>query len=570
MTGRSNLSDPRLRNLRPMRWFATGSLCLLVTVVAYHARLDAYFFQDDLAMIAHGVECWRDGDVYRLLSTDQYEVAGYNRLRPVVLSIFALLYHLVGLHAVWFRCVNLLLHAGCGTVVAWLVRRDGTTAAAWLAAGTFLTWPSLSNAVYPVCTMTDVGAGFFALLATSVTTHAHERAHRVTWLWAQPVICLSYLMSQLSKETGISAVPLVIIAGRYLARRSWRISLIAALPVAVISLGYLLWRRAVFSVFLTGGDFDFFTSSPKLWIWRYAYFWFEVLVGLNLDDVKRMLGPWGIIPVVGAICCLSALILRWLVRYWRAAGPPRTVQFATAAFLLTVVPVSYFPALRNLYLPLVGISMGVGIGIDRLWDGFGGRSGRRKAFAAALAGVALWRISIIVASSYNSGVAGDMFHRIVTQLDAIASTVRGSDLHVEVFGAPEQLHTPLLLDTPWIILGGGAGEYEQLVYGARRATFRYHLRTSWRRPIFQPSSISVDRPREDLLRIELEPHVEFHRDESVDPVQPYGEVRVLRTRPGYRHPRPDILEVTLGKELRAGNHILVGFDGLDMQVMQAP
>jgi hypothetical protein len=555
---------------RPMRWLATVGLCLLVTGVAYHARLDAYFFQDDLAMIAHGVECWRDGHLYRLFSTDQWDVVGYNRLRPIVLSMFTLLYHAVGLHAVWFRIVNLILHAGSGVLVAWLVRRNDTMAAAWLAAATFLTWPSFSNAVYPVCTMTDLGAGFFALLATSLTAHAHMRAHRATWLWAMPLICLSYLMSQFSKETGIVTVPLVALAGRYLAQRSWRSSIVATLPVALLALVYLLWRRMIFSALLTGGDFNFFALPLKAWIWRYAYFWFEVLIGLNLDDVKAMVGPRGIIAVVGVIFGASALILRQIVRCWRAIDPSPTLQFGAMAFALAILPVVYFPAIRNLYLPLVGISMGIGLGIERLYDSLRDSAGRRKALTAALVGLGLWRVGIIVTCCYNNGLAGDMFYRSVTQLDAISATVQDPNPHVDVFAAPEELLTPFLLDTPWVICGGEAGKYQQLVYGKQRATFRYYLQTSWRRHDIGRPSIALERPRDDLLQIELGPHVEFHWREDLSAEQPFGEVKVLRTRRPYRDPIPDRLEVSLNSKLRSSNHVIVGFDGLNMRVLEAP
>jgi hypothetical protein len=568
-TAPSETHEPALRAGNRREWWLTGVLCVLLTLFAYHDRLTAYFFQDDLAMIAHGVECWRDGDLFRLFSTDQYDVAGYNRLRPVVLSMFAFLYHAVGLVPIAYRAVNLALFAGSGVLVAWLARRDASPATARLAAVVFLTSPSLTNAVYPVCTLTDVSAGFFVLLATCVMTHAHRRARRSTWLWALPAAGAAYLLAQFSKETGIVSLPLAVLAGRFLAGRSWRTSLLAAAPIGVLTAGYLAWRTAVFSSLVTAERVPLVTPSAKFLIWRYVFFWFENLVGLNLEGVKAAVGPVGIEAVTALIVIASLVVLEALRRFWRVHGSSRGVRFSAAAFACTLAAVGYYPSCRNLYLPLAMLAVGVGGGIAAAFDRWDRRPAARRALASLLVVAALWRFGLISAACRNNGRAGDLFHRIVTQLDVIASRSEAPHPRIEVFAAPAEILRPFLLDTPWVICGGEARHYELLTYGAARADFRYHLFTSLHR--LDERSIAVDRPGPDTVSVALGPQAEFHWWESFDtPSRDYGEVTVVSRRTLYRDPVPDKVLVRLAADRMDRGTLLVGFDGVDMRVLSPP
>jgi hypothetical protein len=556
----SRASDPR------REWLLTAGLCVLLAVAAYHQRIAAYFFQDDLAMIAHGVECWRDGDLLRLLSTDQWNAPGYNRLRPLTLSAFALLYHTAGLRPVAFRAVNLTLFALSGVLVAWLTRRRSGPGAARLAAVVFLTWPSLTNAVYPVCTLTDVGAGFFALLTGCLYTHAHARARRSTWLWALPLAGLCYLLSQLSKETGIVCLPLAVLAGRFLAGRSWRASLMAALPLGMLASGYMLWRLRVFSALVTGPGFHFVDVSAKSWVWRYVFFWFETLVGLNLDTVKDAAGPRGILFVAVGIIAVSGIVMAAAAWIGRRLSGDGGVRFSVAAFLATLAPVIYYPSGRNLYVPLAVLSIGIGHVLATFFERVRENRAARAALLAGLVALGTWRLGVIGACCRNNGRAGDLFHRIVVQLDDIASGSATANPRIDVFAPPAEILTPFLLDTPWVICGGEARQYEELTYGAARADFRYHLFTTLRR-VDTPPSIEVQRPRPDSLTITLGPQVEFHWGESfADPARDYGAVRITGERTPYRDPIPERVEVMLAPDLLGPGHLLVGFDGRDMRL----
>jgi hypothetical protein len=403
-----------------------------------------------------------------------------------------------------------------------------------------------------------------------VIVRAHRQARRGTWAVAIPIVCASYLLSQFCKETGIVTLPLLVLAGRYIAGGTWRASIFAASPVALLSLGYLVWRWMVFSTIVTGGDFNFFVLPLKAWLWRYVYFWFEVLVGLNLDDVKVILGPRAVIVVFFFIVGLSLLILRQVRRFCRALAPSLTLRFCAAAFALTVLPVVYLPALRNLYLPLVGVSMGIGLAIEQIDGRLRGRRRARRAFIVGLVALAIWRTGIIYASCSNNGRTGDMFHRNVTQLDQISATASGPDPQIHVFAAAAEILTPFLLDTPWVICGGEAGKYQQLVYGQPRATFHYHMQTMWRRYDVDRPSIALSRPRDEILRIELGPQVQFHWGEGLGVAQPFGRMTMLGSRPAYRVPTPNRVGISLEGDLLSGRHVLVGFDGIDMRVRKAP
>jgi len=274
--------------------------------------------------------------------------------------------------------------------------------------------------------------------------------------------------------------------------------------------------------------------------------------------------------VAAALIAVSAIVLFGATRLLARRAPDGTVWFGVTAFLATIAPVIYYPSVRNLYVPLAALSIGIGTllatGIERLRP-------RRTALlglVAALVALGAWRLGVIAACCRNNGRAGDLFHRIVVQLDGIASGSAIANPRIDVFAAPAEILVPWLLDTPWVMGAGEARHYEQLTYGARRADFRYHLFTTLYRTD-PPPSIEVRRPRADSVTIALGSLVEFHPSESfADPVRDYGTVQVSATRKPYRDPIPERVEVTLAPDLLGPGHLLVGFDGRDMRLLPPP
>lgn len=534
-------------------------LCAGVTAVAYHARLDTYFFQDDLAMIAHGVDCWKTGDVFRLFTTDQYEIPEINRLRPVVLSVFALVYRVAGLDALWFRAINLSAHVATGLLIFWLVRRRGSLAAGLLSASLFLTWPSLSNAVFPVCTLTDLLAGFLGTLAVCFFVSGLEQANRSRRIAFMLMVCLCYVLAQFSKESAIGTGPILIVAGWLLAKRPLRTSIAHSLPVFALTAGYLAWRRFAFGVLLTGGRISF-GGTAKEWLNKYVGLFYELVLGLSFDGMKLAATPKGV-PVLVVVCLLAVALLlwgTWRARHFLAALP--LVVYGFTSFAVSLLFVMYYPSCRNLYVPLIGLSIALGSGVAAAVHRLHSRRGARAALLAVVAVAFVSRMAILHVQSEQNGRAGDLFHAVVTQLDAISRQNGDEQATVHAFAVPFEAAEPMLLDTPWIICGGEAGVYQRLMYGRQFSQFSYDFGTMLRTQTHS-GAIQLRRTGPDVVELRLGDGAEFHFATDLAAQSPLWTVKTLQTRLVYRDAVPSAIQVAFKPAGLTNRHVYTYFDG---------
>lgn len=448
-------------------------ICAFITGLCYHSRLDAFFFQDDLAMIAHGADCWQTYDILRLFSTDQYDIAHYNRLRPVVLSIYTLIYRTFGLDAGCFRMLNVVVHGATGCLLVWFARQVTSRSLAWVSAGIFLSWPTLSNAVFPICTLTDLLAGGFTLATICWSTHLQRTdADNGRW-YGVPLLGLLYLLGQFSKETAICTGPLLILAGRFAANRSWRHSFLASLPVGLLSVCYLGWRHHAFGVFLTGSKVPFFSGGLYEWLRKYLAFSYELATGTAWELTKIALPP-GIAPLIAAALGLLSLAGLWLaLQHIRHTGLSRASKLGLAFFAVAVLPVSYYPMARNLYIPVMGLSL-VGAQLCALLtQRFATRAVASRLVLAGFVALAAFRVVLLDLHCRNDGKAGDLFATLVTELDALSHKLPAGASTVALIAQPVEMTNGVYADTPWIICGGDAGYYQQLKYGKRLSNFKY-------------------------------------------------------------------------------------------------
>ena len=544
--------------------------CCVSTLLAYHSRLDAFFFQDDLAMVAHGVDCWRTGDIHRLFSTDQYDIPAYNRLRPVVLSMFTLLYHAFGLQPFWFRLVNVLTHTASGGLVMWLARRQAPRTTAVLAGALFLTWPALTNAVFPICTMTDCFAGFFSLAAVCVFVHLQSSGTRRAYLRAMPIVCLFYLLGQFSKETAICTPPLLVVASRFGARRSWRDSVVATTPVVLLTAAYLLWRRLSFGVFLTGFKTSFFAGDLRTWGLRYVEFWFDLLTHLNYE-LSKVAVTYRYVPVmVGATVVVSLICLGAVALIWRRTGVSPATRLGLAILAVAIVPVSYYPLDRNFYIPAMGLSIALASGCTWAYGCVREHPLARRSILVGFALLALARIAIADAHCRNNGKAGDLFASLVHELDAISQRLPAGDADIYLLATPSKILTPVWTDTPWIICGGEAGAFQQLQYGAQRSRFHYGLEVDLHKYPTPEPAITFKRLNAHELEIALSPSVDFDQAPTIDQPSAFGRVAVLERRTYYHFDFASRIRLTLDDALIAPHAHVFGFDGAHVVALAAP
>lgn len=123
--------------------------------------------------------------------------------RPMMTTVFAIIYSIFGQHAFYFHLIQLLFHIGCAVLVFLIFRLSVRPAVAFLCAVLFLVHPLNSQNVYAIASMQEVLMGFFGLLGIWLLTRYHSRRS----LFA---VALCFLLALLSKESAILFILLAL------------------------------------------------------------------------------------------------------------------------------------------------------------------------------------------------------------------------------------------------------------------------------------------------------------------------------------------------------------------------
>ncbi len=302
-------------------------------------------------------------------------------------AIYDLMVPLAGLDALPYHLASLAVHAGCAALIAVLLARWTSPAAALVGAGFFAVHPALFGAVYWFSAIGDGLALLFALAALALALRADRRR------WASlPVFALSLL----AKESTLLLPAVVALAAR--ARPAEGAP--HRRPGHGVTLGLAAVALAYAATFVAGDAFSVRGGSSAASPYAFGL---GVHVGANAltylgwsagfllpfvrgfsDAVDPAAYPWGI----GALALwLAGLASRRLRRAgWLAGG---------GMWLLFLLPVL---GLRNhtyhyyLYAPLAGAAWCVAIAFDRLAPR--GRAG--WAIAAVLAAALTWNGALLV------------------------------------------------------------------------------------------------------------------------------------------------------------------------------
>lgn len=399
-----NSSTAAIQLLAEHRWLL---LVLGLTLLAYAGTFGFQFVSDDDFQIINNrfVTSWQY--VPRFFTEHAWShsdpKAQGNYYRPIALLWLFANHLLFGLNPSWWHVTTVLAHLAATTMVYVLITRlvnDRLTAG--FAALIFGLHPAHIEAVAWVSGFTEPLLAVFFIAAFLFYLKGREgRGRHLGWL---ALSLGSYSLALLTKETAI-VLPALIAAFEWIFAEDrsrsrdqnklasslkfyWltgRAALVCVLPFLALTVGYLIARTIILkglshAARTVSVSTAFFTWPSMLWFYIKHLVWPVGLSGfydaafVKSPDVVGFMLPAAAVAIVGAGVWLTA---RRSIKSTRLA-----IGFAVALMLLPIIPALNLSIFREgelvhdryLYLPSIGFSMLVAMGIARL------RSGELKLF----------------------------------------------------------------------------------------------------------------------------------------------------------------------------------------------
>lgn len=348
---------------------------LVAAVFASHLPLvGAAYVQDD-HLAVQGSAIVAEGRADAILGASYWDgQRGGDRslYRPVTVASFAL-EHLVagGANPAFSHAINVAIHAAvCWLIFALGVRYGVDPAAALLAALLFAVSPSKSEAVANVVGRSELLAALFTLAAVRLAAQAGSRA--AAWGAA---VCV--LLACASKETGIVAFPLVVLAASFGHGAINVAGMIA--PSALALTVFTILRTRALEAFFPAQEVPAIDNPLVL---EHGARYLATAIGLMTHYARIVLFPFrlandyscGSIPIESSLTALRPMTgvailagLAWTATRGRVAL--LFVAITVCPYLIVsnlVVPVGAILAERFLYLPVAGLCLLVGWAIAPL------------------------------------------------------------------------------------------------------------------------------------------------------------------------------------------------------------
>ncbi len=304
--------------------------------------------------------------------------------RPVPTTLSAVEYAVFGLRPWGFHLVSALLQATAAFLATLLLARlaGGNAVATLLGGLLFAVHPATCEAYAAACYQTVLLAGVFGLLALLSFGRVLEAGPRPRWLAA---LSFSLLGALLSKEEAF-AIPILAVAWAVLLRPTgWRRALVWSGAVMAFPTLLVLGLRAAL---LTRSSMTYFGSEPAS------------VVALTMVRVQALYAELLLLPlrlcpfydwfIVGYQRGLSlevgigaAILIVALAAFIHCARRLPVVALAIAWYFLAllpgsqIIPIIVVAAERFLYLPMLGVALGVGVLFAKLDHRLSGSGWRR-------------------------------------------------------------------------------------------------------------------------------------------------------------------------------------------------
>jgi hypothetical protein len=388
---------------------AALSVCLGIVVAAgllVFAQVGGFAFvtSDDTSLIAGNphVTAWWHSTLRDRMLTPEFGYA-----IPVTVASFALDWALWSGSPAAFHLVNLGLHLACSVLVFLVLARRVRPVAALAAALLFTVHPVQAETVAFVTQRKDLLATLLALLALDRLLRALP--DRPRWRDVAEITVL-VLASALSKPAGafvgmILAAIWVLHRPGDAAHRPWLV--MAALSAVVCAGVTWLDLRIANATHLAVSEGGIPFSLRVGLVGSTLHHYLQVLV-LPFDLDPKVTRP--VVPdwvAVGLVAALFALALGSLLHALRRRNTHTLVVLAwvlgTYLPVSNVLPIQRHAADSLMYLPTVGLALGLGFSLDTLL----GWRGHRAVVALVAGTIALWLTGLAVVCRMQASVWRD-------------------------------------------------------------------------------------------------------------------------------------------------------------------
>ena len=400
-----NLTEDRV----PRTWRSSHillGLVLALVVIAYLPTLDGDFVWDDIVLIrdnpvlrsSDGFWAAVFGDFFEGSKGELSDVSGF--FRPLVTLINAATVRVFGPVPLPFHVTNLVVHLMVGLAFWGLLRRLRLAAIpAVIGLGIFVLHPIQTEAVAFISGRTDVLAALFSLLVVHFYLLARRASTRRGAAASVAAAFVSFLLALSSKEVAL-VLPLLLAVIELLGLAdvpacetvsatpgprpaAWpdrnRLALgLLVLTLVLVCLRMGCWPGTTGAARLPLAQVPL-AAVNVMGLYARLLFW---PTGLRVDYQGFPLlepGPYtlaGVLVLVGAVAALA--------QFWRRRPRAALAICWSLIFLapvLHVVPMHKVAAERYLYLPAMGMALGVGLAVRHGWQVAETRGGRTRVIA---------------------------------------------------------------------------------------------------------------------------------------------------------------------------------------------
>jgi protein O-mannosyl-transferase len=388
-------------------------LVLLLAATVYVNTLGYQFIWDDTLMVVQN-QVLRD-----LRNLPEFLRADFTTLtsgaieghyyRPTLAATLALDATLWGLNPTGFHLTNILLHVAVTFLVSRLVLAMGATRnVAVLAALIFAIHPVHVEAVAFVSARSDLLPSI-AVLACLLAYRRSDRPGRGRIVWGMAALSLQAL-ALLSKESAVILPALLVLSDvlrpsprdQAAHRPIWRRALIRSLPFWAMTATFAVLRFPTLH-YIAGEQLrgnTLWRRLPGALETLARYLWLT-LMPTHMQPIYALARPSSFLEPWPALGMLTAAVLVVLLVWWWRRAP--LAAFGVAWFLVTVLPVVDLVPFslremaltdRYLYLPSVGISILLALGIITLMGPVADRAVRPRRLAA-------WGALIVLLTVYS-------------------------------------------------------------------------------------------------------------------------------------------------------------------------
>ncbi len=366
------------------------------TLLVYLATLRFGFVYDDLGQIVSNpaIQSWSYWPQYFRANVWMQQTSVGNYYRPLFLTWLLLHFKIFGLHAFWWHLTAVLAHVGATALVFRLVLR--LTRSPHVAAIATLLFGVHPAHVEAVAWISGIPESLLVLLlvpAFLAYMRYRDGQQRAKWI---ATALLLFVLALLVKETAI--VFPVLIAGyellfsRGALRDRVAMSARAAGPFAVLAVVYVVVRAAALGAIAhrlvnLPAHVGLWTLPSVLWFYiRHLLLPIQLSAFYDTPYVTHASWKFFFLPLLGIVLAAAAVAIAW----WKSRSPliPFGALWIFVPLLplldLSVLPMGDFVHDRYLYLPSIGLSLLLAIGLAHL-DTVRLRLGTALALVLALA-----------------------------------------------------------------------------------------------------------------------------------------------------------------------------------------